>query len=140
MRAMGQTLEARVEQDGATSAVGIVRTHRVAVDRPVAKGGTDKGPLGGEYLLVSLGGCFMSNLLAAIRAREASGASISNVRIALSATVEGPPDRVTAIAMTVGAAGADRATLEKLVDIAGRACIVTNTLKLALPITVTCDV
>jgi uncharacterized OsmC-like protein len=29
--------------------------------------------------------------------------------------------------------------LEKLVDIAGRACIVTNTLKLAVPITVTCD-
>jgi putative redox protein len=66
---MGQILEARVEQDGASSAVGIVRTHRVPIDRPVAKGGTDKGPLGGEYLLVSLGGCFMSNLLAAIRAR-----------------------------------------------------------------------
>jgi len=42
--------------------------------------------------------------------------------------------------MTVGAAGADRETLEKLVEIAGRACIVTNTLKLAVPITVTCDV
>ena len=138
MRAMAQTLDVRVEQDGATSAVAIVRTHRVAIDRPVAKGGTDKGPLGGEYLLVSLGGCFMSNLLAAIRAREAPGAGISNVRIALSATIEGPPDRVAAIAMTVGAAGADREMLEKLVDIAGRACIVTNTLKRALPITVTC--
>ena len=134
---MSQTLEARVEQDGASSAVGIVRTHRVAIDRPVAKGGTDKGPLGGEYLLVSLGGCFMSNLLAAIRAREAA---VSNLRIALTATVESSPDRVTAIAMNVGADGADRATLEKLVEIAGRACIVTNTLKLAMPITVTCDV
>jgi putative redox protein len=134
---MGQTLEARVEQDGASSAVGIVRTHRVAIDRPVAKGGTDKGPLGGEYLLVSLGGCFMSNLLAAIRAREAA---VSNLRIDLTATVESSPDRVTAIAMNVGADGADRAMLEKLVEIAGRACIVTNTLKLAMPVTVTCDV
>jgi putative redox protein len=133
---MGQTLEARVEQDGASSAVGIVRTHRVAIDRPVGKGGTDKGPLGGEYLLVSLGGCFMSNLLAAIRARDAD---VSNLRIALSATVESAPDRVTAIAMNVAADGADRKMLEKLVDIAGRACIVTNTLKLAVPITVTCD-
>ncbi len=133
---MGQILEARVEQDGPSSAVGIVRTHRVAIDRPVAKGGTDKGPLGGEYLLVSLGGCFMSNLLAAIRAREVA---VSNLRIALSATVESTPDRVTAITMHVGADGADRAMLEKLVDIAGRACIVTNTLKLAVPITVTCD-
>ena len=136
---MGQTLEVRVEQDGASSSVGIVRTHRLAIDRPVAKGGTDKGPLGGEYLLVSLGGCFMSNLLAAIRAREMPGAGISNVRVAVTATVDGPPDRVTAMTMTVGAAGADRATLEKLVEIAGRACIVTNTLKLAVPITVTCE-
>jgi putative redox protein len=136
---MSQTLEVRVEQDGASSSVGIVRTHRLAIDRPVAKGGTDKGPLGGEYLLVSLGGCFMSNLLAAIRAREMPAAGISNVRVAVTATVDGPPDRVTAMTMTVGAAGADRATLEKLVEIAGRACIVTNTLKLAVPITVTCE-
>jgi putative redox protein len=133
---MAQTLEVRVEQDGASSAVAIVRTHRVAIDRPAAKGGTDKGPLGGEYLLVSLGGCFMSNLLAAIRAREAV---VSNLRIALSATVESSPDRVTAITMNVGADGADREMLGKLVEIAGRACIVTNTLKLAVPITVTCE-
>jgi putative redox protein len=132
---MGQTLEARVEQDGASSAVAIVRTHRVAIDRPVASGGTDRGPLGGEYLLVSLGGCFMSNLLAAIRAREAA---VSNLRIALTATLERSPDRVTAITMNVSADGADREMLDKLVDIAGRACIVTNTLKLAMPITVTC--
>jgi uncharacterized OsmC-like protein len=38
--------------------------------------------------------------------------------------------------MTIGATCEDRAVLEKLVEIAGRACIVTNTLKLAVPITV----
>jgi putative redox protein len=136
---MAQTLEVRVEQDGPSAAVGIIRTHRVAIDRPIAKGGTDKGPLGGEYLLVSLGGCFMSNLLAAIRARETPLANVRNVRITVTATIEGTPDRVTAMTMSVGADGADRETLEKLVEIAGRACIVTNTLKRALPITVTCD-
>ena len=136
---MSQILEVRVEQDGASAAVGIVRTHRVAIDRPVAKGGTDRGPLGGEYLLVSLGGCFMSNLLAAIRAREAQAGSVSNVRIAVTATVDGTPNRVTAMTMTVRADGADREMLERLVEIAGRACIVTNTLKLAMPITVTCE-
>ena len=137
---MAQTLEARVEQDGASAAVGIVRSHRVAIDRPIAKGGTDKGPLGGEYLLVSLGGCFMSNLLAAIRARDTALGNVRNVRITVTATIEGTPDRVTAMAMTVGAEGVDREMLKKLVEIAGRACIVTNTLKRALPITVTCDV
>ena len=67
------------------------------------------------------------------------GHPYANARIALTATVEGSPDRVTAITMTVGAPGTDRATLEKLAEIAGRACIVTNTLKLAVPITVTCE-
>jgi len=133
---MGQILEVRVEQDGASSAVGIVRTHRVAIDRPVAGGGTDKGPLGGEYLLVSLGGCFMSNLLAASRAREVP---VSNVRVAVTATLASSPNRVTAMTMTIGATGVDREMLEKLAEIAGRACIVTNTLKLAVPITVTCE-
>lgn len=137
---MAQTLKVQVEQTGPSSAVGIVRTHRVPIDRPLDGGGTDTGPLGGEYLLVALGGCFMSNLLAAIRVRESPDTIVSNVSVALTATLEGHPNRVTAISMRVGAAGLDNQLLEKLADIAGRACIVTNTLKRAVPITVTCEV
>lgn len=145
---MPQTLEARVEQSGPSSAIAIVRTHRVPVDRPLDKGGTDTGPLGGEYLLVALGGCFMSNLLAAIRARAATSGGVGedsksdevkDVSVALTAVLEGHPNRVVAMSMTVRATGVDRETLEKLVEIAGRACIVTNTLKLAVPIAVTCE-
>ena len=137
---MPQTLEVRVEQTGPASAAGIVRTHRVPIDRPLESGGTDTGPLGGEYLLIALGGCFMSNLLAAIRARESPGPSVSNVSVALSAALEGHPNRVTAISMILRATGLEREMLEKLADIAGRACIVTNTLKRAVPITLTCEV
>jgi putative redox protein len=137
---MAQTLEVRVEQTGPSSAVGIVRTHRVPIDRPLQSGGTDTGPLGGEYLLVALGGCFMSNLLAAIRARDSVGPSVSNLSVALTAALEGHPNRVAAISMIVRATGLERDVLEKLADIAGRACIVTNTLKRAVPITVTCEV
>ena len=143
---MPQTLEARVEQSGPSSAVGIVRTHRVPVDRPLDKGGTDTGPLGGEYLLVALGGCFMSNLLAAIRARAATsgdvedgGSRVRDVSVALTAVLEGHPSRVASISMRVGATGVEPDMLEKLAEIAGRACIVTNTLRLALPIAVTCE-
>ena len=137
---MPQTLEVRVEQTGPASAAGIVRTHRVPIDRPLESGGTDTGPLGGEYLLVALGGCFMSNLLAAIRARESPGPSVSNVSVALSAALEGHPNRVTANSMIVRAPGLESEMLEKLADIAGRACIVTNTLKRSVPITLTCEV
>jgi hypothetical protein len=69
---MSHVLQAEIQQAGPTVAKGLVRSHTVTIDRPTARGGTDQGPLGGEYLLIALGGCFMSNLLAAIRVREAS--------------------------------------------------------------------
>ena len=123
---MGQSLEVRIEQVGPSTAKGIARTHSVLIDRPVAKGGEDRGPLGGEYLLLALGGCFMSNLLAAIRAREAA---VSDVRITVNGTIEGPPDRFTALALTIAATHQDAELMKKLVTIAERSCIVTNTLR-----------
>jgi putative redox protein len=123
---MGQSLEVRIEQVGPSTAKGIARTHSVLIDRPVAKGGEDRGPLGGEYLLLALGGCFMSNLLAAIRAREAA---VSDVRITVTGTIEGPPDRFTALALTIAATHHDAELMKKLVTIAERSCIVTNTLR-----------
>ena len=47
-----------------------IREHKVLVDRPSDKGGQDRGPMGGELLLAALGGCFMSNLIAAAGARS----------------------------------------------------------------------
>ena len=46
---------------------------QVLIDRPQEKGGADRGPMGGELFLASIGGCFMSNLLAATSARESRG-------------------------------------------------------------------
>src|SRR5262245_25091473 len=115
---MSLTLAAQVEQIGPATARAAVRTHVVTVDRPVAKGGEDRGPLGGEYLLVALGGCFMSNLLAAIRAREAA---VADVRIDVAGTIDGAPDSFTAFTMTVAATHADAPLVRKLIAIAARA-------------------
>ena len=130
---MAQTLIAQVEQVGPATARAAARSHSVMVDRPVAKGGEDRGPLGGEYLLVALGGCFMSNLLAAIRAREAA---VSNVRIEVFGTIDGSPDRFTAFTMKVSATHADAGLVRKLIAIAARACAVTNTLSAAATVTI----
>lgn len=130
---MSQTLHVTVEQVGATTSKGSVRTHSVFVDRPVAKGGTDKGPLGGELTLLGLGGCFMSNLLAAARAREVN---LTDAHVAVTATVEDGPARFSAMTLEVTAPSTDPETLRKLADIAERACIVTNTLKAAIPVSV----
>ena len=70
------------------------------VDRPLDKGGNDRGLRGGEYLLISLGGCFLSTLLAAVKARDAE---VSNVRVSVVGTIDGSPERFESMAMHVTA-------------------------------------
>jgi len=128
---MTQTIRAEVQQVQEIASRGTVRTHVVPVDRPVEKGGTDQGPMGGELLLVGLAGCFMSNLLAAIGAR---GAAVTDVRLQAEAVLDDTPTRMTAYTLRVSARGDDPALFQKLVTIAERGCIVANTLRRAAPI------
>jgi len=130
---MANVIEVDLHQTGLATSEAAIRTHRVLVDRPVAKGGEDRGPMGGELLLAALGGCFMSNLLAAVRAREAA---VSNVRASVAGILADSPSRFEAIEMRVAADCDDRQLLEKLVAIAERACIVANTLRQAVRLTV----
>lgn len=122
-------IRVQINQSGASSSLASIRTHQVNMDRPVDKGGENKGPMGGELLLASLGGCFMSNLLAAIKSREAR---VSNVRLEIVGTLESSPSRYSAIEMTVQADHSDKEDLEKLVLMSERACIVANTLRNAV--------
>ena len=75
----------------------------------------------------------MSNLLAAIRSREAA---VSNVRATVAGTLAESPSRFEAIEMRVAADCEDPQQFEKLVAIAERACIVANTLRHAVRLTV----
>jgi putative redox protein len=123
----------RVRQTSTSASEAAIRGHRVPIDRPVEKGGTDEGPMGGELFLTAIGGCFMSNLLAAIRAREAQ---VSDVHTEVSGTPEGTPPRFSSIELSVSAACEDAELREKLVEIAERGCIMVNTLKGTLPVSV----
>jgi putative redox protein len=128
-----RTLSAEIRQQGTTTSRGQVRTHTVLVDRPLAKGGSDHGPMGGELLLIALGGCFLSNLLAAIRTRESS---VDAIEIVVDGRIEGTPERMTHFRLNVRARYDDRAEMEKLLIIAERGCIVSNTLRGTAPIEV----
>ena len=130
------SIQVQVNQTGPTSSVSTIRDHEVPIDRPTAKGGADTGAMGGELLLASLGGCFMSTLLAAVAARDAD---VENVQVRVEGTLDGNPSHFTAVHMTVGADTGDRAQLTKLVVIAERSCIVANTLKNALDLSVTVE-
>lgn len=126
-------IEVEVRQVGPSTAQGEARQHRVLVDRPADKGGADRGMMGGEYLLVALGGCFMSNLLAAVAAR---GADVRNARVRVVGTLAAAPSRYAQVELTVEADAPDREQLAKLVEVADRGCIVANTLRHALELRV----
>lgn len=130
---MSVNIQVQVVQQSATTSEGSVRGHTVLIDRPESKEGTDRGAMGGELLLISLGGCYMSTLLAAIRAREAN---ISNVTIAITGRLEGKPSRYTAIEMVVSADHDNPDLLDKLIVISERSCIVANTLKDAVELSI----
>jgi len=129
---MPSTLAIQIRQTGpATSEAGI-RQHKVLIDRPTAKGGDDQGAMGGELFLASIGGCFMSNLLAAIRAREAD---VSGVRTEVIGSLTEAPARFSAVELCVSANYSDRDLFEKLVKIAEQGCVMVNTLRGTLELT-----
>jgi putative redox protein len=130
---MSTTFKATIEHVNHTTSRAIVRSHTFLVDRGIAKGGFDLGPAGGEYQLVALGGCFTSHLLAAIRAREAP---MTGVKVAVTGTLDGTPERFTGFTVDVTADCADAELARKLITVASRACQVMNTIRLAAPIEV----
>jgi len=134
LTSMSTTFTATVAHVNQTTSRATVRSHAALVDRGLAKGGLDLGPAGGEYMLVSLGGCFMSHLLAAIRARDAA---MTNVSVHVTGTMDGTPERFTAFTMDVSATCADPDLARKLIVMAARACQVSNTLRRAAPMAIT---
>lgn len=123
-----------VRQIGDTTTLeGVARDHRVIIDRPLGKGGADRGPLGGEMLLLSLGGCYLSTLIAAARARNFD---VSDLRAVVRGELGGTPERLQAAKIEVHGESPDEETLQKAIEIAERSCIVTNTLKGSMPVNV----
>jgi putative redox protein len=101
-------------------------THQVLIDRPTSKGGSDMGPMGGELFLAAAGGCFMSNLLAAIRARDSR---VCDVHIEVIGKIADSPTRFEALELLLNSGAGDRDLLPQLVEIADRGCIMVNTLR-----------
>ena len=123
-----------VKQISATASQGQAREHTLIMDRPESKGGENRGAMGGENLLMALGGCYMSNLLAAARSREIG---LTDVQLDISGRLDTAPPRFAAIKMKISASCPDRQEMEKLVTIAERGCIVANTLKQAAEVQIT---
>jgi putative redox protein len=130
---MASEITVVLEQVGPTTSEAHIRSHSVTIDRPVAKGGADHGPMGGELLLAALAGCFSSTLYAAIAAR---GADVRDVSVTVTGRLVDSPTRYEAVAMRVEAQNSDARAFERLVAVAERGCIVANTLRSGVELTV----
>jgi len=127
------TANVKVEQISGTASRGNARGHEVVMDRPDAKGGANQGMMGGEAVLNGLGGCFMSNLLAAAKARNIE---LKDARADIEGDMAEAPARFTAIRMSVSARCNPPEELGKLVTIAERGCIAANTLRAAVALSI----
>ena len=107
-----------------TTTEGMIRDHKVVVDRTIANEGTDLGPMGG---------CFMSTLLVAVRGRDAL---VTEIVTTVTGTLGSNPSRFTAIDLSVAQVYADRKMMEKLFVIAERGCLVANSIKDGLALSV----
>jgi putative redox protein len=130
---MAGEMKVQLRQISASASEAAIGRHRVPIDRPAAKDGGDAGPMGGELFLAAVGGCFMSTLLAAIRAREAE---ISHVRVEVVGSLADSPSRFAGLELRVGAECRDPELFERLVGIADRSCIMMNTIRGALDVRV----
>jgi putative redox protein len=123
---MPNEIKIQLHQVSTSTSEATIRNHQLLIDRPAAKGGADMGPMGGELFLAAVGGCFMSNILAAIKAR---GSEISGVGVEVIGTIAETPARFESLDLHVTADGADRELLDRVVEIADRGCIMMNTLR-----------
>ncbi|MDW3647142.1 MAG: OsmC family protein [Bacteroidia bacterium] len=99
----------------------------IIVDRPESKGGGGQGLMGGQYLLIGVGGCFCSNLFAAAQARsiEIEGLSVG-IQADLSEDARKSFSRIELRVSYTSCS--DEAEFPKLIRIAEKGCLSVNTL------------
>ena len=121
-------LSITLAQSSQTSVEARVGNHHSIVDRPVEKGGGGLGLMGGQHMLIGIGGCFCSTLFAAAQSR---GIEVEGLEVEVSASLaeEGAP-RFSAIHLGVICQKPQNSEeLKKLIDIAEKGCISINTVK-----------
>lgn len=118
----------KLEQVSETGMQLMNEDFEVRVDRPVEKGGNGQGLMGGQYMLVGIGGCFCSTLFAAAQSREIA---IAGLQVSIQATIsEDLPKRFTEVVLGISYTScSEEKEFHKLLKIAEKGCLSVNTVK-----------
>ena len=125
----------KLQQFGETATRAEAGNYEIIIDRPPEKGGSGKGPMGGQVLLMGVGGCFASTLFAAAKERKIK---VTGLKINLSSELStSTPARFSKINIEVtGGEFSEPESINKLIDIAQKGCISINTVKQGLEVLV----
>jgi putative redox protein len=118
---------------GGSVVVGQARDHTLTIDRPKEKEGTDAGPMGGELLLLALGGCYVSTFLAALKAEDPQ-ADASTISFQVDGSLVSAPTRFSEITVQISAPVALQDLISKPLLKAERGCIVHNSIRDAITV------
>ncbi|MFJ9012762.1 OsmC family protein [Streptomyces canus] len=118
---------------GGSVVVGQARDHTLTIDRPKEKEGTDAGPMGGELLLLALGGCYVSTFLAALQAEDPQ-ADPAAFSFRVDGTLTSAPTRFSEITVRVSAPAGLQDLISKPLLKAERGCIVHNSIRDAITV------
>ncbi len=131
---MGQ-LDIKLQQVGETATRAEAGNYEITIDRPPEKGGSGQGPMGGQVLLMGVGGCFASTLFAAAKERKIT---VTGLKIKLSSELStSTPARFSKINIEViGGEFSEPESVNKLINIAQKGCISINTVKQGLEVLV----
>ncbi|MBZ9936628.1 OsmC family protein [Mesorhizobium sp. BR1-1-16] len=119
---------------GTEAAMGWAGSHTVIIDRPEGKaGGMGLGFNGAQMLALALGGCFCNDLR---YVAQELGVSIRSLAVSVTVCLEGHPLLTTSATMSVTCDMIDGSDPLPLIDKAKESCMVSNSLRKGIPVTI----
>ena len=120
--------------EGTEAAMGWAGGHTIVVDRPEGKsGGKGLGFNGAQLLALAIGGCFCNDLR---YVAHEMNVGLDNIAVSVKVELEGDPLIATAATMEVSCKTLDGSDPEAIIERAKSTCMVSNSLRQGIPISV----
>jgi organic hydroperoxide reductase OsmC/OhrA len=130
---VSMTVELR-SVEGTEAAMGWAGGHTIVVDRPNGKaGGQGLGFNGAQLLALAVGGCFCNDLR---YVAHEMNVGLGKIAVSVEVQLEGDPLITTAATMEVSCETLDGSDAEAVIERAKKTCMVSNSLKQGIPITI----